>query len=42
MTLSRLTFSKIDENTVRQLTENSTDGGKTWNVGYDFKYTRKK
>jgi len=41
-TLARLTFFKVDENTVRQLAENSTNGGKTWNVGYDFKYVRKK
>ena len=41
-TISRLTFFKLDENTVRQLAENSTDDGKTWQVGYDFKYLRKK
>ena len=41
-TLSRLTFFKLDENTVRQLAESSTDDGKTWKVGYDFKYVRKK
>jgi tetratricopeptide (TPR) repeat protein len=41
-TLSRLTFFKLDENTVRQLAENSADDGKTWKVGYDFKYVRKK
>jgi tetratricopeptide (TPR) repeat protein len=41
-TLTRLTFFKLDENTVRQLAENSTDDGKTWNVSYDFKYVRKK
>ena len=41
-TLARLTFFKVYENTVRQLAENSTDGGTTWKVGYDFKYVRKK
>jgi hypothetical protein len=41
-TQSRLTFFKIDENTVRQLAENSSDDGKTWKIGYDFKYVRKK
>ena len=40
--LTRLTFFKIDENTVRQLAENSTDDGETWKVSYDFKYVRKK
>ena len=40
-TLTRLTFFKLDDNTVRQLAENSADDGKTWNVGYDFKYVRK-
>jgi tetratricopeptide (TPR) repeat protein len=41
-TLSRLTFFKLDENTVRQLAENSSDEGKTWTTRYDFKYVRKK
>jgi hypothetical protein len=41
-TLQKLTFSKIDENTVRQLAETSVDGGKTWVVSYDFKYVRRK
>ena len=41
-TVSRLTFFKIDENTVRQLAESSVNEGKTWKVGYDFKYVRKK
>lgn len=41
-TLQKLTFTKIDENTVRQLAETSTDDGKTWTVSYDFKYVRKK
>lgn len=41
-TLQRLTFFKIDENTVRQLSETSADEGKTWTVAYDFKYVKKK
>jgi tetratricopeptide (TPR) repeat protein len=41
-TLQRLTFFKIDENTVRQLSETSADEGKTWTVSYDFKYVKKK
>lgn len=36
----RLSFTPIDANTVRQLGEISTDGGKTWSVGYDFHYHR--
>jgi tetratricopeptide (TPR) repeat protein len=38
----KLTFFKLDENTVRQLAESSADDGKTWTVNYDFKYVRKK
>jgi hypothetical protein len=41
ITLSRLTFFEIDKDTVRQLLETSSDGGKTWKVGYDYKYVRK-
>jgi tetratricopeptide (TPR) repeat protein len=41
-TLQKLTFFKIDENTVRQLAENSTDDGKTWTITYDFKYAKRK
>lgn len=41
-TLHKLTFFRVDENTVRQLAETSTDEGKTWNITYDFKYVRKK
>jgi tetratricopeptide (TPR) repeat protein len=40
--LMRLTFFNIDANTVRQLAENSADGGKTWTIGYDYKYVRAK
>jgi hypothetical protein len=41
-TLQKLTFFKLDENTVRQLFEASTDEGKTWTITYDLKYVRKK
>jgi hypothetical protein len=37
----RLSFTPLDSNTVRQLGEISTDGGKSWKVGYDFHYHRK-
>jgi hypothetical protein len=39
--IQRLTFSKLPEGRVRQLGEASTDGGKTWTVGYDFVYVKK-
>ncbi len=41
-TMLRLTFFKIDANTVRQFAEQSVDEGKTWTVSYDFKYVRRK
>lgn len=41
-TLQKLTFTKIDENTVRQLFEASNDDGKTWVVTTDLKYVRRK
>ena len=39
--ITRLTFFDVDANTVRQLSEQSDDGGKTWAVVYDFKYVRR-
>jgi tetratricopeptide (TPR) repeat protein len=39
--VTRLTFFNIDANTVRQLSEQSDDGGKNWSVVYDFKYVRR-
>jgi tetratricopeptide (TPR) repeat protein len=39
--LSRLTFFNLGPDRVRQFAEQSTDGGKTWNVSYDFIYLRK-
>ena len=40
--LRRLSFTPIAADKVRQFEEISTDGGKTWTVGYDFLYVRKK
>ncbi|MEW6208483.1 MAG: tetratricopeptide repeat protein [Acidobacteriota bacterium] len=40
--LRRLTFFNLGADRVRQFSERSTDGGKTWTVGYDFTYIRKK
>jgi tetratricopeptide (TPR) repeat protein len=37
-----LQFSKLGPAKVRQFSQGSTDGGKTWNVEYDFTYVRKK
>jgi len=36
-----LRFFPIDANTVRQLSEGSTDGGKNWQVEYDLTYYRR-
>ena len=41
-TLQKLTFYKLDENTVRQVFEASNDDGKTWIVTTDLKYVRNK
>ncbi len=40
--MRRLTFTKLDNNKVRQFGELSNDGGKTWVVEYDLEYRRKK
>lgn len=37
----RLTFTPLDDGSVRQHGEQSTDGGKTWNTTYDFYYRRR-
>jgi len=37
----RLTFTPLDSATVRQHSESSSDGGKTWTTQYDFYYHRK-
>lgn len=39
--LFRLTFFNLGPERVRQLSEQSVDGGKTWTVQYDFTYLRK-
>jgi hypothetical protein len=38
---TRLTFFKLPNGQVRQLSESSTDQGKTWTVNYDLLYTRR-
>lgn len=40
-TLERLTFFNLSPNKVRQLWEQSHDGGKKWEVVFDGEYTRK-
>ena len=39
---NKMTFTRLGPDKVRQLGEISTDGGKTWAVGYDLIYVRKK
>lgn len=39
--MSRLTFFILGPDRVRQFSEASSDGGKTWTVNYDFIYKRK-
>jgi hypothetical protein len=38
---ARLTFTPVDSATVRQHSETSSDGGKTWVTQYDFYYHRR-
>ena len=38
----RITWSRLDGGDVRQLWEQSKDGGRTWSVGFDGRYTRKR
>ncbi len=38
----RLRFYKLGADRVRQLSEQSSDGGRTWTVEYDFSYRRAK
>ena len=40
--LRKMIFYNLGPDRVRQYSERSTDGGKTWNVAYDFTYERKK
>jgi len=37
----RLTFTPLDSATVRQHSESSSDGGKSWTTQYDFYYHRR-
>jgi hypothetical protein len=37
-----LQFTKLGPDKVRQFSQGSTDGGKTWTPEYDFTYVRKK
>jgi len=39
--LRHLQFIKLGPDTVRQFSQGSSDGGKTWKVEYDFTYRRK-
>lgn len=39
--LSRLSFTPLEKNKVRQYGERSDDGGKTWNITFDFVYVLK-
>lgn len=39
--IGRLSFTPQDSVTVRQLSETSSDGGKSWTTQYDFYYHRK-
>lgn len=38
----RVSFSKLSEGRVRQLSESSSDGGRTWAAEYDFTYLPKR
>jgi tetratricopeptide (TPR) repeat protein len=40
--LLKMTFTPIDQDTVRQLIESSSDNGKTWVINFDGTYQRKK
>ena len=40
-TIDRITWEPIDPNKVRQLWEQSKDGGKTWSVAFDATYVRR-
>lgn len=40
--VGRLTFTPLDNATVRQHAETSIDGGKTWTTTYDLYYHRKR
>jgi hypothetical protein len=39
-TLRRMTLFNLGPDRIRQLSEQTTDGGRTWNTQYDFIYIR--
>lgn len=39
---NRITWTKVDDDHVRQLWETSSDGGKTWETAFDGQYAKKK
>lgn len=41
-TPTRLTFFHVSRDSVRQFSEQSTDGGKTWSTAYDLMYVRRR
>ena len=40
--MRRMILTKLEDNRVRQYSERSLDGGKSWSVAYDYIYTRRK
>lgn len=40
LVLDRTTLSPLPDGRVRQVIETSTDGGRTWEVGFDAYYSR--
>lgn len=40
--LRKMTVGTIDPNRVRQSSERSSDGGKTWQKAYDFEYVKRR
>ncbi|MDE3251420.1 MAG: hypothetical protein KGO92_01350 [Bacteroidota bacterium] len=40
--IQKMTFFHLNDDTVRQFGENSTDGGQTWKTAFDLTYKRKK
>jgi hypothetical protein len=40
--MQRLTFTPVNDTTVRQHGEQSTDNGATWTTTYDFYYYRRR
>ena len=42
MKMQRITFTRLDDDRVRQLGEVSADGGLSWAVSFDLEYRRRK